>query len=655
MISLRGSTCESTKCGIALTFPHRVEPERNNRQVRFKLGQWMQIGIVFSYIWCGGCSQDSTSKQPDLRNSSSDSTVDKVVAEGIQTAPGLEQETFIAPLTDSYNRIDPVEDGWDSEAFSAAATKQLKQLAKELANPSNVSEESIAKFFVQGDTLSFQLKPSKLSELYGGSGFRIERGGSESAPVHDNPVTAFRSLLSGLQSADGLQTEVKLFRVDAAEGEFTSRVLFNATGQFVGGLKQINAQWRCHWTPDIESPNIKKITLLSYEESTRLAKDQSPLLKDCTADLLGHNPSYREQLLRSTDHWRARLPVSLGLDVVANHGLALGDVNGDGLDDLYLCQQGGLPNRLFLQNPDGTLADYTASSGTGWLDYCASALIIDLDNDGDRDLVVSQDFKLLFMENDGSGRFDLSFGTSTDAQTFSISAADFDLDGDLDVYACGYNPSADRVRSGALGEPLPYHDAQNGGRNMLLRNEGKWLFSDVTEAVGLSRNNNRFSFAAAWEDYDDDGDLDLYVANDYGRNNLYQNTNGVFMDVAAKMGVEDMSAGMSASWGDYNRDGRPDLYVSNMFSAAGNRITFHRQFKPGVPQSTLAQYQRHARGNSLFQAVSDEDSFTDVSVEQGVTMGRWAWGSRFVDLNNDGWEDLVVANGFISTEDTGDL
>ena len=241
------------------------------------------------------------------------------------------------------------------------------------------------------------------------------------------------------------------------------------------------------------------------------------------------------------------------------------------------------------------------------------------------------------------------------SQTFSITAADFDLDGDLDIYACGYNPSADRVRSGTLGEPLPYHDAQNGGRNMLLRNEGGWQFNDVTETVGLSHNNNRFSFAAAWEDYDDDGDPDLYVANDYGRNNPYQNTNGRFVDVAAELGIEDMSAGMSASWGDFNRDGRLDIYISNMFSAAGNRITFQRQFKPGAPKTMLAQYQRHARGNSLFQADLDGGGFSDVSVEQGVTMGRWAWGSRFVDLNNDGWEDLVVANGFISTEDTGDL
>jgi len=577
------------------------------------------------------------------------------LVEGIQTAPGLEQVTFVAPLTDAYKRIDPIEDGWDSEAFSAAATKQLKLLAKELSTPSKLSNDSIAKFFIQDTALNLQLKPANLSEFYRDSEFHIQRGGSGFAPSQSDPVIAFQSLLSTIQSTNILQTEVKLYRIDKAGNDFTSRVMFNATGQSAEGPKQINTEWLCHWTPDIEKPQIKSIALLSYEESIRLAKNMTSLLNDCTADLLAHNTSYREQLLRSTDHWRARIPVNLGLDVVANHGLALGDVNGDGLDDLYLCQQGGLPNRLFIQNPDGTLTDHTQQSGTGWLDYCASALIVDLDNDGDRDLAVSQDFKLLLMENDGSGHFNLSFGTSTHAQTFSISAADFDLDGDLDIYACGYNPSADRVRSGALGEPLPYHDAQNGGANMLLSNDGGWEFNEVTENVGLNHNNNRFSFAATWEDYDDDGDPDLYVANDYGRNNLYENTSGRFVDVGAELGIEDMASGMSASWGDFDRDGRLDIYISNMFSAAGNRITFQRQFKPGAPQAMLAQYQRHARGNTLFQANQEGRGFRDVSVEQGVTMGRWAWGSRFVDLNNDGWEDLVVANGFISTEDTGDL
>ncbi len=327
---------------------------------------------------------------------------------------------------------------------------------------------------------------------------------------------------------------------------------------------------------------------------------------------------------------------------------------GTSLDDLYICQQGGLPNRLFLQNADGTLRDVTEESGTAWLDDCASALFVDLDNDGDRDLAVSQDFRILLMENDGTGKFELAFGTSTQAQSFSMAAADYDVDGDLDLYVCGYNPSVAGIRSGAMGEPLPFHDANNGGRNTLWRNDGNWRFSDVTAETGLDQNNTRFSFAACWEDFDNDGDLDLYVANDYGRNNLYRNDGGRFNDVAADLGVEDQSAGMSVTWADCNRDGWMDLYVSNMFSGAGNRITYQRQFKEGFDDDTRQQFQRMARGNSLFLGNPD-GRFRDVSDPAGVAMGRWAWGSRFADVNNDGWEDILVTNGFITAADVDDL
>ena len=187
----------------------------------------------------------------------------------------------------------------------------------------------------------------------------------------------------------------------------------------------------------------------------------------------------------------------------------------------------------------------------------------------------------------------------------------------------------------------------------MLRNEGGWGFRNVTVDAGLGQNNQRFSFAASWEDYDNDGDFDLYVANDFGRNNLYRNDGGRFKDVAADAGVEDISAGMSVTWGDYDRDGAMDLYVSNMFSSAGNRVTYQRRFRDGTGES-LPSFRRHARGNSLFRNAGD-GTFQDVSVSSGVTMGRWAWGAQFADLDNDGWEDLYVANGYITSEEKDDL
>ncbi len=578
--------------------------------------------------------------------------------DGLITAPGLENRALLAPLADAWSRIDPAKDGWESEAFSQAASARLKDLAKTLEHPMDMDAGVFARIAAHGFAC-VALRPGNLEDRYRSGVFDVRRAeaGTFGGPVGDDLAGAMRHLLGVFDPESAVQAELKLYRLEPSSDKVEASVLVHLAGTAGdGGRLQINSEWITSWTPDADDPKLLGIEVKSYEQVARIAADGQPLFADATASVLGGASAYRDQLLRSTDHWRARIARDFGLDVVANHGMALGDVNGDGLDDLYVCQQGGLPNRLFIQEQSGVLRDITAESGTGWLDYCASALILDFDNDGDRDLVVSQDFKILFMDNLGGAKFELALGLGTDAQTFSLTAADYDLDGDLDLFLCGYNPAPDRGESGAMGEPMPYHDARNGGRNMLLRNDGGWEFTKVTGMVGLDENNNRFSFAASWEDYDDDGDPDLYVANDYGRNNLYQNEGGKFRDVAGELGVQDMSAGMSVNWADHNRDGVLDLYVSNMFSAAGNRITYQRQFQPGADARTRATYQRHARGNSLFQGVPGGGAFRDVSEAAGITMGRWAWGSRFADLDNDGWQDLVVANGFISTpSDTGDL
>src|SRR5258708_37071576 len=100
-----------------------------------------------------------------------------------------------------------------------------------------------------------------------------------------------------------------------------------------------------------------------------------------------------------------------------------------------------------------------------------------------------------------------------------------------------------------------------------------------------------------WEDLEKDGWMDLYVANDFGRHNLYRNDHGHFTDVAAAAGVEDIGAGMSVSWGDFNRDGVMDLYVANMFSAAGSRIAYQPKFAHSQSEETVKHLQRIAPGN----------------------------------------------------------
>jgi hypothetical protein len=552
--------------------------------------------------------------------------------------PSLGQNRYQEDLNDAYERIDPTKDGWESEALATQYAATLAIFLDDLLHqrPSNV---------ITSDFTSHQLLQPKTTLSFENAGLTVRRVSDLGDLLPYSKITA--------RPETKFKSKIKITNIN----KVTTRSLITLKSP----LLQITADWYCVWTATTP-PLLKTIALRHHEEITQATPQQ--LLSDVTASAFEKNPSYQSQLLRSSDHWRQRLPRDFGLDPAANHGLALGDVNGDGLEDLYLCQQGGLPNLLFLQNPDGTLTDFSAESKTDWMDFCAAALFLDLDNDGDQDLVVSQDFKLLFMENmDGKGHFQLTFGIGTKAQSFSISSADFDQDGLLDVYVCGYNPSNAEARAGALGEPVPFHDANNGGPNILWQNQGDWTFEDVTAQTGLDQNNTRFSFAASWEDYDQDGDLDLYVANDFGRNCLYQNRGPqspgqlpLFINIAPQLGIEDSAAGMSTNWGDFNRDGWMDLYVSNMFSSAGNRITTQRRFLKELDRNEEARstFRRMARGNTLF-AANGKGGFTDVSVQTKTAMARWSWGSTFADLNNDGWLDILAANGFITAEDSGDL
>ena len=184
--------------------------------------------------------------------------------------------------------------------------------------------------------------------------------------------------------------------------------------------------------------------------------------------------------------------------------------------------------------------------------------------------------------------------------------------------------------------------------------DGDLSFADVTESAGLTDGGDRYTLAASWEDFDNDGDPDLYVTNDFGKNYLYRNDGGKFENVAPDAGVEDIGSGMSVAWGDYDRDGFVDLYVGNMFSSAGNRVTTQPEFRAEEDAETREIYRRLAKGNSLFKNRGD-GTFAEVGGDAGVELGRWAWSSLFADINNDGWDDLVVANGYITTPDSGDL
>ena len=474
--------------------------------------------------------------------------------------------------------------------------------------------------------------------------------------------TAKRDLLPGSFVGGLERVKFKVISVDMSKPELpTTRQLVTLAGPSARGYLEMNATWSIEWRRDAAgSPQRQSLTVEAHEEVLAKSTTKRPVFADATLDVIGQTEAFQKQLRFGNTYWRQRIELFNRFFKFGHHGLAIGDANGDGLDDVYVCQNGGLPNRLFIQQEDGTAKEEAAAFGVDLLDLTRSALFVDLDNDGDQDLVLAADTGLLAFRNDGKGNFQPRLRYRPVRNAFSVTAADYDNDGDLDLFVCRY--FAKQEEGAGLAIPVPYFDANNGGGNFLIRNDGQarnadnWLnFSDVTAECGLdSQNNRRFSFASVWEDIDNDGDQDLFVANDFGQKNLYLNTGGKFKDIATEAGINDGGFGMSACSSDYDRNGVPDLYAGNMFSAAGRRVTTQPQFRPGLDIGILAKFQRMARGNSLFRGLG-RGRFQDVSEPAGVTVGRWSWGSVFGDLNNDGWQDLVVANGFVTGQVPDDL
>lgn len=557
-------------------------------------------------------------------------------------------------LAEEWAQVDPSTEAWESEAFTESISSLLKKgMAAWLVAPDEEAFIKVKKTLVETIT-STALRPSALKPIYQTHEITIlESASSETAPPGSNGfLEALTDLAVPLKGASDKRAKFKVKHVQQQEDMIEAHLLFEFRGKRHEGWHQITSVWHTQWTP-AEPYHLRHVEVRAYREA--VPSEGRLEFEDIAPRVLAGEPAYTDHLAYSFDYWRSRSDRSLVADLLGAQGLVVGDVNGDLLDDVYVLQPGGLPNRLLLHETDGTARDVAPDAGVALLDFCRSGLLIDLDQDADNDLVVALAWAVVFFENDGSGIFTPRGKIASDGQINSMAAADYDADGFLDLYVCGRDASgALKAEQGALGIPMPYYDANNGGPNMLLRNKGNFAFVDVTRDVGMDVNNRRFSLACAWEDVDNDGDQDLYVSNDFGRNNLFRNDGGRFTDIAVEAGVVDIGPGMSAAWGDHNADGLMDLYVGNMWSNAGNRITLQDAFLPEASKDTKAQARRHARGNSVYVNQGD-GTFEDATHVSGANMARWAWSSNFMDLNNDGHEDLIVANGMITTEDTGDL
>ncbi len=417
------------------------------------------------------------------------------------------------------------------------------------------------------------------------------------------------------------------------------------------GREQRVGYWEMDWTRASVAADAAVWKLRRWQAGLEeRSVVHGPGFVDITHQALGGVPSYRDQMLHGSDEWRTQLDGASGIDVYGNNGVAAGDYDGDGFEDLYMCQAAGLPNRLYRNRGDGTFEDVTEKAGVGVLDNTACALFADFRNIGVQDLLVVCGTGPLLFLNRGDGTFApkrdaFKFARPPEGSFTHAAIADYDRDGKLDIYFClySYYLGLDQYHY-----PAPYFDARNGPPNFLFHNEGDATFVDRTEAAGLNAENDRYSFACAWGEAGATGSPDLYVVNDFGRNNLYRNRgDGTFEAVSHAAHVEDVGAGMSAAWGDYNNDGRPDLYVANMWSAAGQRVAQHKLFHEQSSEPVRELYRRHARGNALYRNEND-GTFKNVSADTGVEVGRWAWGSDFLDFDHDGFQDLYVTNGYIT-------
>ncbi len=341
------------------------------------------------------------------------------------------------------------------------------------------------------------------------------------------------------------------------------------------------------------------------------------------------------------DFVHARPELDPKLDPIMPHITALGasvsvvDYDNDGWQDLYVTNsRKGTPNAMYRNKADGSfeevgaavrLADVNGDAGVSmgsvWGDY---------DNDGFEDVFIYRWGRQRLYRNSGGVFKDVTAAAGLDRWMNANSAVwtDVDRNGLIDLYIGGYFSEAhdlwEVTTTRIMQESFEY--ANNGGRNFLFLNRGDGRFEEVTQAYGVDCTRWTMSVGAA--DLNGDGWPDLYLANDYGPEVLFVNREGKRFEQPAGTTLEQTSkSGMNVAFGDLYNDGRPDVYVTNI-SKRGYLF----------------------QGNNLRRnLIAENGRMINIAVGEVADAG-WAWGAQFGDLNNDGFVDLFVTNGFVSAD-----
>jgi hypothetical protein len=325
---------------------------------------------------------------------------------------------------------------------------------------------------------------------------------------------------------------------------------------------------------------------------------------------------------------------------VASMGAAVAvvDFDADGHPDLYVTNSGeGSKNRLYRNRGDGTFEDVAERLGVADLNRAETGVSMgsvwgDYDNDGYEDLLLYRWGRAELFHNDAGAGFTRVTETAGLPAWANVNAAvwlDYDRDGRLDLFLGGYYP--ERVNLWKLEDtkmmPESFEYARNGGRKYLYRNLGGGRFEELSERVGIV--SRRWALAAVAADLRGTGYPDLFIANDYGVSELFVNEGGRFREVGKQTGVGYApKSGMNASVGDVLNQGRFAVYVSNISE-----------------EGILLQ------GNNLWVPTSTENGlpkYENLATAMGVALGGWSFGAQFGDLNNDGFLDIYLANGYVS-------
>ncbi|HLK04451.1 MAG TPA: FG-GAP-like repeat-containing protein [Candidatus Acidoferrum sp.] len=561
-----------------------------------------------------------------------------------------------SPLDAMIGLVVPGSDGYAGEKIAAELQSVLGRWSSTLRNsPADLSamKESMASSF----ECNFVQAPVETNRR-SSTGVEVSARAWAARPLanDESGLGGLGNYFSSLAKIWTAEFEIlQIGQSAASSGRVASRVRYSFAGERKsGGVEERNGYWEMVWT---NSPGQKWLVEKWSFTSETTSRAPRRMFEDVTASYMTSCESYGRQLRVGTDEWRTVLDGASGIDVYGNNGVAAGDFDNDGFDDLYVCQPSGLPNRLYRNRGDGRFEDVTESAGVAVLDATSCALFADFQNRGVQDLLVVCDSGPLLFLNNGKGKFEHrpdAFAFAKPPQgTFTHAAiADYDRDGKLDIYFCLYTYY---LGLDQYHYPSPYFDARNGPPNFLFHNQGDGTFIDRTETSGLGAENDRYSFACAWGDINGNGWPDLYVANDFGRSNLYRNNgDGTFAAISEASGANDVGAGMSACWLDAANSGKQDIYVSNMWSAAGQRVSADELFHPSDSAEIKSLYRQHARGNSFYKNLGD-GRFKNTAAETGVELGRWAWSSDSWDFDHDGFADLYVANGYISGSEPREL